>query len=65
MFLDGWMNRWLFNRNIFYQIFDKLNIMKILDILTPGKNPPDEINAVIEWSGICRQKTVYSNVLSM
>jgi inorganic pyrophosphatase len=22
--------------------------MKILDILTPGKNPPDEINAVIE-----------------
>jgi inorganic pyrophosphatase len=48
MFLDGWMNRWLFNRNIFYQIFDKLNIMKILDILTPGKNPPDEINAVIE-----------------
>jgi inorganic pyrophosphatase len=42
------MNRWLFNRNIFYQIFDKLNIMKILDILTPGKNPPDEINAVIE-----------------
>jgi inorganic pyrophosphatase len=48
MFLDGWMDRWLFNRNIFYQIFDKLNIMKILDILTPGKNPPDEINAVIE-----------------
>lgn len=36
------------NKNIFYQIFDKLTIMNVHDVLAPGTNPPEEINAVIE-----------------
>src|SRR5919206_138439 len=42
------MNRCFDNKNIFYQIFDKLTIMNIQNTLKPGENPPDEINAVIE-----------------